>query len=84
MAAVSLIGSGAADSVVLLTIWRALAGVAYGMFVPAASAIVIRSSPHGVGERLARLQVAEYAGFAAGPFLSNEKRPKHLPARPTT
>jgi MFS family permease len=69
VAAVSLIGSGAADSVVLLTMWRALAGVAYGMFVPAASAIVIRSSPQGVGERLARLQVAEYAGFAAGPFL---------------
>ncbi len=65
----SLVGSGAADSVLLLTLWRAFAGVAYGMFVPSASAIVIRASPEGVGERLARLQVAEFAGLAAGPFL---------------
>jgi MFS family permease len=69
VAVVSLIGSGAADSVLVLTCWRALAGVAYGMFVPAASALVIRADPKGVGERIARLQVAEFAGFAAGPFL---------------
>ena len=67
--ALSLVGSGMAGTVVLLTAWRAISGIAYGMFVPAASAIVIRANPHGVGERLARLQVAEYAGFAAGPFL---------------
>lgn len=69
VAAVSLVGSGAADSVVLLTFWRGLAGVAYGLFVPTASAIVIRSDPEGVGEGLARLQVAEFGGFAAGPFI---------------
>jgi MFS family permease len=69
IAAISLAGSGAADSVLLLTFWRGLAGIAYGLFVPAASAIVIRSDPKGVGERLARLQVAEFAGFAAGPFI---------------
>lgn len=69
LAAMSLAGSGAADSVVLLTFWRALAGIAYGLFVPAASAIVIRADPKGVGEGLARLQVAEFAGFAAGPFI---------------
>jgi MFS family permease len=68
-AVLSLVGSGAADSVLVLTFWRALAGVAFGMFVPAASAIVIRVDPQGVGERLARLQVAEFAGLAAGPFL---------------
>jgi MFS family permease len=69
VAAAALVGSGLAHSVILLTAWRAIAGIAYGMFVPAASAIVIRENPEGVGERLARLQVAEYAGFAAGPFL---------------
>ena len=67
--AASLVGSGLADSVIALTSWRGLAGISYGMFVPSASAIVVRANPHGVGERLARLQVAEYAGFAAGPFL---------------
>lgn len=69
LAVATLVGSGAADSVLALTFWRALAGVAYGMFVPSASAIVIRSGSDGVGERIARLQVAEFAGFAAGPFL---------------
>jgi MFS family permease len=69
LAAASLVGSGAADSVVLLTFWRALAGIAYGLFVPTASAIVIRSDPKEVGEGLARLQVAEFGGFAAGPFI---------------
>ena len=69
VAAASLAGSGAAHSVLVLTFWRALEGVAYGLFVPAASAIVIRSEPDEVGEGLARLQVAEFAGFAAGPFI---------------
>jgi MFS family permease len=69
VAAASLAGSGAAHSVLVLTLWRALEGVAYGLFVPSASAIVIRSDPDGVGEGLARLQVAEFAGFAAGPFI---------------
>jgi MFS family permease len=69
VAALSLVGSGLADSVALLASWRALEGVAFGLFVPAASAIIIRVEPTGVGERLARLQVMEYAGFAAGPFL---------------
>ncbi len=69
LAGISSVGSGLADSVVTLTLWRAVAGVGYGMFVPAASALVIRLRAQGVGERIARLQVAEFAGFAAGPFL---------------
>jgi MFS family permease len=69
LGAIALVGSGLADSAIILTLWRAVSGVAYGMFVPAASAIVIRANPREVGERLARLQVAEYAGFAAGPFI---------------
>lgn len=69
LAGISSVGSGLADSVLTLTLWRAVAGVSYGMFVPAASALVIRLRVTGVGERIARLQVAEFAGFAAGPFL---------------
>jgi len=69
VAAASLAGSGASTTVLTLTLWRALEGIAYGLFVPSASAIVIRSDPDGVGEGLARLQVAELTGFAAGPFI---------------
>jgi len=69
IAAVSMFGAGASDSVIQLTFWRALAGIAYGLFVPTASAVVIRSEQRGVGEGLARLQAAEFGGFAAGPFI---------------
>jgi MFS family permease len=69
IAAISMFGAGASDSVIQLTFWRGLAGIAYGLFVPTASAIVIRSAQQGVGEGLARLQAAEFGGFAAGPFI---------------
>lgn len=69
LAAVALVGSGAAGSVGVLTLWRGVSGIAFGMFLTASSAVVIRIEAQKMGENLARLQVAEFAGFVAGPFL---------------
>ncbi|MGL5863556.1 MAG: MFS transporter, partial [Phycicoccus sp.] len=49
---------------------RALVGFGFGMFVAAASALLVRSDPARSGERLGRLGAAELAGIAVGPMVA--------------
>lgn len=65
----SLVWSALAGSLWELVVSRALSGVAYAAFIAAAYAVVIRSDPDGVGQGVARIQAAEFAGLAAGPLL---------------
>jgi len=47
---------------------KAVGGVGYGLFFPAASAVLIRIDPSRAGESLGKLSTAELAGIAVGPF----------------
>lgn len=69
LAPATLVWSALAGSLAELVVSRALAGVAYAAFVSSAYAIVIRRDPDGVGEGIARIQAAEFAGLAAGPLV---------------
>jgi MFS family permease len=49
---------------------RALGGFGFGIFVAAASALLVRAAPESSGELLGRLSAAELVGVAVGPLAS--------------
>ena len=58
-----------ASSVWELTIARALTGLGFGAFAPAARAIVSNIDASRAGERLGRLAAIETSGFVTGPVI---------------
>ncbi|MGL5818036.1 MAG: MFS transporter [Phycicoccus sp.] len=68
LVAAGLAGSSLAGAGWHLIAGRALVGFGFGMFVSAASALLVRSDPARSGERLGRLGAAELAGIAVGPM----------------
>lgn len=70
MVAGSLALSAAAGEGWQLIVARAIGGFGFGIFVIAASALLIRSDPSRSGELLGRLGAAELSGIAVGPLAS--------------
>lgn len=70
LVAVSLGLSAAAVAGWQLIAARGLGGFGFGIFVIAASALLVRSDPTRSGELLGRLGAAELAGIAVGPLAS--------------
>ncbi|GAA1797963.1 MFS transporter [Agromyces neolithicus] len=68
--AVALIGSALATETWHLIAGRAVGGFGFGMFMAAASALLVRVDPARAGESLGRLGAAELAGIALGPLAS--------------
>ena len=66
----SLVLSGFADAGWQLIAGRALGGFGFGVFVIAASALLVRSDPPRSGELLGRMGAAELAGIALGPLVA--------------
>jgi MFS family permease len=67
----SLVGSALAAEAWQLVAARALGGIGAGLFLPAASALLIRLDPDRAGESLGRLSTAELGGIAVGPLASS-------------
>jgi MFS family permease len=67
----SLVVSAASTEVWHLVAARFVGGVGTGLFLPAASALLIRLDPARAGESLGRLSTAELGGIALGPFLAS-------------
>ncbi|MER3390522.1 MAG: MFS transporter [Microcella sp.] len=70
LVASSLALSAAAGAGWQLIAARGLGGFGFGIFVIAASALLVRSDPTRSGELLGRLGAAELAGIAVGPLAS--------------
>lgn len=70
LVAASLALSAAAGEGWQLIAARGLGGFGFGIFVIAASALLVRSDPARSGELLGRLGAAELAGIAVGPLAS--------------
>ncbi len=70
MVAGSLALSAAATEGWHLIVGRAIGGFGFGIFVIAASALIVRFDPARSGELLGRLGAAELAGIAVGPLAS--------------
>ncbi|GAA1756993.1 hypothetical protein GCM10009747_14430 [Agromyces humatus] len=68
--AVALIGSALATETWHLVSARAVGGFGFGVFMAAASALLVRVDPARAGESLGRLGAAELAGIALGPLAS--------------
>ena len=68
--AVALVGSSLATETWHLVAGRAVGGFGFGMFMAAASALLVRVDPARAGESLGRLGAAELAGIALGPLAS--------------
>ncbi|MGL4743528.1 MAG: MFS transporter [Dermatophilaceae bacterium] len=68
LTAAGIAGSALATADWHLVAGRGLVGFGFGMFLAAASALLVRSDPARSGERLGRLGAAELAGIAAGPM----------------
>lgn len=68
--AAALVGSALATETWHLVAGRALGGFGMGMFMAAASALLVRADPARAGEALGRLGAAELAGIALGPLAS--------------
>ncbi len=66
----ALVGSAAAADAIGLAIGRGVGGVGTGLFMAAASALLVRADPARSGELLGRLGAAELAGVALGPLAS--------------
>lgn len=66
--AAALVTAAVAWNAAALVAARALEGLAYGTFVPAARAMTARSAGGRVAEHLGRLSAAEFAGVAVGPL----------------
>lgn len=66
----ALIGSAFATEAVGLALGRGVGGVGTGLFMAAASALLVRADPARSGELLGRLGAAELAGVALGPLAS--------------
>lgn len=69
--AASLALSAAATDSWQLIAARALGGLGGGLFMPAASALMIRVDPDKSGESLGRLSTAELGGIALGPLVAS-------------
>ena len=68
--AVALVGSALATETWHLIAGRAVGGFGFGVFMAAASALLVRADPARAGESLGRLGAAELAGIALGPLAS--------------
>ena len=68
--AVALVGSALAGETWHLVAGRAVGGFGFGVFMAAASALLVRVDPARAGEALGRLGAAELAGIALGPLAS--------------
>ena len=68
--AVALVGSALATETWHLVVGRAVGGFGFGVFMAAASALLVRVDPARAGESLGRLGAAELAGIALGPLAS--------------
>ena len=68
--AVALVGSALATETWQLVAGRAVGGFGFGVFMAAASALLVRADPARAGESLGRLGAAELAGIALGPLAS--------------
>ncbi|WP_187432561.1 MFS transporter [Agromyces mariniharenae] len=66
----ALVGSALATETWQLVGGRALGGLGMGVFMAAASALLVRADPARAGEALGRLGAAELAGIALGPLAS--------------
>ena len=66
----ALLGSAMATESWHLIAGRALGGLGLGVFMAAASALLVRADPARAGEALGRLGAAELAGIALGPLAS--------------
>ena len=66
----ALLGSAMATESWHLIAGRALGGLGLGVFMAAASALLVRADPTRAGEALGRLGAAELAGIAIGPLAS--------------
>ncbi|MGW4929415.1 MFS transporter [Agromyces sp. NPDC004153] len=66
----ALVGSALATETWQLVAGRALGGLGLGVFMAAASALLVRADPARAGEALGRLGAAELAGIALGPLAS--------------
>lgn len=66
----ALLGSALATETWHLVAGRALGGFGLGVFMAAASALLVRADPARAGEALGRLGAAELAGIALGPLAS--------------
>ena len=68
--AAALVGSALASETWHLVAGRAVGGFGFGVFMAAASALLVRVDPARAGESLGRLGAAELAGIALGPLAS--------------
>ncbi len=68
-AALGTIWFAVASSVLELIAARALTGLGFGAFAPAARAVVANIDPSRAGERLGRLAAIETSGFVTGPVI---------------
>ncbi|MBJ69675.1 MAG: hypothetical protein CL463_07205 [Acidimicrobiaceae bacterium] len=69
VAALGTVWFAVASSVWELIAARALTGLGFGAFAPAARAVVANVDPARAGERLGRLAAIETAGFVTGPVI---------------
>jgi MFS family permease len=69
--ALSLVGSAVTTEAWQLVAARAVGGLGGGLFMPAASALMIRVDPERSGENLGRLSTAELGGIAVGPLIAS-------------
>jgi MFS family permease len=65
-----LVGSALATETWHLVAGRAVDGFGFGVFMAAASALIVRADPMRAGESLGRLGAAELGGIALGPLAS--------------
>jgi MFS family permease len=65
-----LLGSALATETWHLVAGRAVDGFGFGVFMAAASALIVRADPMRAGESLGRLGAAELGGIALGPLAS--------------
>ena len=70
LVALSLVGMAFSIEVWHLIASRALGGFGAGLFVSAASALLVRSAPERAGELLGRFGAADIAGISLGPLLA--------------
>jgi MFS family permease len=69
-AGLSLLLVVVADDAATLVVSRLIGGAGHGAWLPAASALLVRTAPARAGEQLGRLYAAELLGLAVGPLLA--------------
>ena len=69
-AAIGVVGFALATTAWQFILARALSGMAYGAYAPAARALVSAADPEKAGERLGALAGLETAGFIVGPGIA--------------